>query len=181
MKIQKTTLQHAFLIKPCIMSDDRGTFRETFRKTTLEAEGVYDEWVQENCSTSKAGVIRGLHFQTKDPQAKLVTCLSGKILDIIIDLRVGSSTFGKHQVFELTGENELQLYVPQGFAHGFAVIEEAKVYYKCSTYWDKESDGGINPCDERFGYPWGIKNPIISPKDLALEKFSGKSPKWEIW
>ncbi len=168
MKVISEHLNGLKLIKLDIFSDDRGFFTERFSKNKFDSIGVPSNYIQDNFSRSKAGVVRGLHFQRSPNQAKLVGCTRGKILDVAVDIRKDSKTFGEHFSVELTGENGLMLYVPAGFAHGFAALEESDVMYKVDGLYNKEGEGGIIYNDAAININWGIKHPIVSDKDLKL-------------
>ena len=170
MEIIKTDIEGVLILKPHIFGDARGYFYESYNKKLLsDLAPEIPEFVQDNQSYSTYGVVRGLHFQ-KAPyaQAKLVRVVSGKVLDVAVDLRAGSPTFGKHVSVELSGENHLQFFIPEGFAHGFSVLSHEVVFqYKCSRFYNKESEGGIIFNDPALGIDWGIpeKDMILSPKD----------------
>lgn len=170
MEIIKTDIEGVLILKPHIFGDARGYFYESYNKKLLsDLAPEIPEFVQDNQSYSTYGVVRGLHFQ-KAPyaQAKLVRVVSGKVLDVAVDLRAGSPTFGKHVSVELSGENHLQFFIPEGFAHGFSVLSHEVVFqYKCSSFYNKESEGGIIFNDPDLGIDWGIpqKDMILSPKD----------------
>jgi dTDP-4-dehydrorhamnose 3,5-epimerase len=166
MEIVKTKSGCLIIPIRCI-EDRRGFFSEVFRK-----EWGLPEFVQDNCSTSIPGVVRGLHFQKKNPQGKYVRCLSGLMLDVAVDLRIGSATYGRVDVFQLSPTGD-SVYIPPGFAHGFMAIDRSVLYYKCTTYYDADSDGGINPMDDSMNLPWiGRKDLIVSDKDLSLPKIA---------
>lgn len=176
MKFLETAINGVYLIKPLIFEDERGYFFETFKENEFN-ENIKDiSFIQENESKSCYGVIRGLHYQKGDnAQSKLVRCVKGMILDVAVDIREGSPTFGKHVSAILTEDNHFQLFIPRGFAHGFSVLsDEAIVQYKCDNYYNKDSEGGINPFDENLGIEWMIpKNKIkLSEKDLKWEKLN---------
>ncbi len=146
MKLEKTNLEDCFILSPKVFEDERGTFSETFNaKNFLDQTGIAVTFVQDNQSTSKYGVVRGLHFQTGvHGQAKLVRVVKGSALDVVVDLRKGSPSFGKSFSIVLSGENKKQLFIPRGFAHGFSVLEDDTVFsYKCDAYYNKESERGI--------------------------------------
>ena len=170
MKVRKTDIQDLLVIEPEIYGDSRGYFFESFSKRKFEAAtGVQADFVQDNESKSAYGVIRGLHFQ-KDPhaQAKLVRVVRGKVLDVAVDLRPDSPTYGRYHAEELSEDNHLQLYIPKGFAHGFSVLsDEAVLQYKCDGYYNPESEGGIAWNDPDLNIDWGIpaENVILSAKD----------------
>ena len=175
-----TLLKDAFIIDPKVFNDDRGYFFESFRKNLFDDLHISD-FVQENESLSSYGVIRGLHFQ-KNPhaQSKLVRVVRGRILDVIVDLRQASPTFGKWISVELSSENKRQLFIPRGFAHGFSVLsEKTLVMYKCDNYYHKESEGGILYNDPSLAISWKVneENAILSPKDLQLSTFSAYKEK----
>jgi dTDP-4-dehydrorhamnose 3,5-epimerase len=153
-------------IFPKIFPDNRGYFFESFRQDWLSSLGIEQHWVQDNQSFSQKGTVRGLHFQHAPfAQAKLVRVISGKVLDVAVDLRKDSPTFGKSYSTILDSERNNLFYVPVGFAHGFAVLEDAVFVYKCSNYYHKASEGGITWNDPALGIDWGVSDPIISEKD----------------
>lgn len=177
MEIIKTDIEGVLILKPHIFGDARGYFYESYNKKLLsDLAPEIPEFVQDNQSYSTYGVVRGLHFQ-KAPyaQAKLVRVVRGKVLDVAVDLRAGSPTFGKHVSVELSGENHLQFFIPEGFAHGFSVLSHEVVFqYKCSRFYNKESEGGIIFNDLDLGIDWGIpqKDMILSPKDKVHPTFA---------
>ena len=178
MKFLETAINGVYLIKPLIFEDERGYFFETFKENEFN-ENIKDiSFIQENESKSCYGVIRGLHYQKgDDAQSKLVRCVKGMILDVAVDLREGSPTFGKYTSAILTEDNHCQFFIPKGFAHGFSVLsDEAIVQYKCDNFYNKESECGINPFDDDLGIEWMIpKNKvIISEKDSKWEKLNMK-------
>jgi dTDP-4-dehydrorhamnose 3,5-epimerase len=153
MERLETRLEGLVLIKPVVHGDHRGFFNETYRRNVYADLGVSDEFVQDNHSRSKHGIVRGMHFQ--HGMAKLVRCARGAILDVVVDLRRGSPDFGQWEGFELNDENLHQLYVPDGFGHGFCVLSEmADVIYKCSSYFKEEDEGGISYNDPDVGIEW---------------------------
>ena len=173
MQIHETSLPGVKLLELNAFSDDRGYFKETFRGTWAADLGLVDAFVQDNISRSYQGTIRGLHYQKERPQAKLVQCISGRILDVAVDLRKNSSTFGEYYSVVLSEKNHKQLYIPEGFAHGFSVLsDQAIVHYKCSRYYDKESERGIRWDDPLIHIDWEISKPILSEKDRCLPLFS---------
>ena len=164
MEVIKTDIEGVVIIEPRIFRDDRGYFYESFSQREFEEKVCRTTFVQDNQSKSSYGVLRGLHFQ-KPPycQSKLVRCIKGAVLDVAVDLRKGSPTFGKHVAVELTEENHRQLFVPRGFAHGFAVLSEEAVFqYKCDNFYNKESEGAIAWNDPELAIDWRI------PADKAL-------------
>jgi dTDP-4-dehydrorhamnose 3,5-epimerase len=155
MQVIPTSLEGVAIIEPTVHGDSRGFFAETFRKNVLADAGIDHDWVQENHSRSARGVVRGMHFQTDPGQDKLVRCARGSIVDAVVDLRRGSPTYGRWESFALSDENMRQLYVPIGFAHGFAVTSDiADVVYKCSWYYVAETERGIRYDDPDVGIEW---------------------------
>lgn len=171
MEILKTEIEGLLILKPKVFTDSRGYFYESYSKRVFdEAVGREVDFVQDNQSKSSYGVVRGLHFQ-KPPfaQSKLVRCIKGRVLDVAVDLRKDSPTFGKHFAVELTEDNNLQFFIPRGFAHGFSVLSEEAVFqYKCDNYYAPQADGGISLNDESLGIDWRIapEDRILSDKDL---------------
>jgi dTDP-4-dehydrorhamnose 3,5-epimerase len=157
---------------PTKFHDDRGHFYESYNQTRFAANGIKENFVQDNYSFSTAGVIRGLHFQ-KEPngQGKLVRCMTGKVMDIVVDLRKSSPTFGQHGSYLLDAEIGNMLYVPVGFAHGFVALTETIFVYKCTNFWNKEAESGIRWNDPTLNIQWGVENPIVSDKDQILPLF----------
>lgn len=169
MEVIKTDIEGVVVIKPRIFEDERGYFFESFSQREFDEKVCPTRFVQDNESKSTYGVIRGLHFQ-REPyaQSKLVRCVKGKVLDVAVDIRPDSTTFGRHVAVELSEENHLQLFIPKGFAHGFAVLSEEAVFqYKCDEFYHPESEGGINLADKFIGIDWKIPvdKAIISSKD----------------
>lgn len=176
MEIQKTPLKDCFILKPNIFRDARGLFFETYNQRLFEkTTGITVNFVQDNQSISKRGVLRGLHFQTGNrAQAKLVRAVKGKVLDIVVDIRKQSETFGKTFSIVLDDEEQLQLFVPRGFAHGFITLSELSIFaYKCDNFYDKESESGIIYNDATLALDWHLPKEefIISEKDLELPTF----------
>ncbi|MAO46028.1 MAG: dTDP-4-dehydrorhamnose 3,5-epimerase [Crocinitomicaceae bacterium] len=183
LEVKNTTIEGLVLIRPARYEDERGYFSETFSDRDFAcvlgdgAEPV--DFVQDNESVSKASVIRGLHFQVPPkPMGKLVRVLSGSIIDVAVDLRKDSPTYGKHEAVRLDTVEGWQFYIPPGFAHGFASLEEdTKVAYKCTEFYAPECEQSILFNDEDLAIDWGVKEPIVSEKDLRSVKFSDfKSP-----
>lgn len=172
MEIVKTEIEGLYIIRPKVFEDARGYFFESFSQREMEEKigGGYD-FVQDNESRSSYGVVRGLHFQNKPySQTKIVRCVRGRVLDVAVDLRDGSPTYGKHQCCELSEDNHLQFFIPKGFAHGFAVLSpEAVFQYKCDEFYHPEAEGGIQAMDPALGIDWQIPQSeiIMSDKDLA--------------
>jgi dTDP-4-dehydrorhamnose 3,5-epimerase len=155
MRALATRLDGPILVEPKIHGDERGFFQETYRRNVYAELGIPEEFVQDNHSRSGRGIVRGMHFQVGDGMAKLVRCARGAILDVVVDLRRGSPTFGEWEGFELNDENLHQLYVPVGFAHGFCVTGEiADVIYKCDSYYDESIERGIKYDDPDVGVEW---------------------------
>jgi len=176
VKILQTHLKDCFVLTPTIFSDERGTFYETFNKNVFEkVSGQRVNFVQDNQSTSTFGVLRGLHYQIGEmAQAKLVRVIQGKVLDIVVDIREDSETFGKHFSIVLDDKKQEQLFVPQGFAHGFITLSEtSKFAYKCDNFYDKASEKGIIYNDATLGLDWHLSEEdfIISEKDKLLPTF----------
>jgi dTDP-4-dehydrorhamnose 3,5-epimerase len=166
MDITPTNIPDVLLIKPEVYSDERGFFLETYREELLKEKGIDIRFVQDNLSKSQKGTVRGLHYQIEQPQDKLLMVMQGRILDVAVDLRRGSSTFGKHTAVELSSENKHQLFIPKGFAHGFSVLsDEALVYYKCSDYYFPSGERGLLWNDAGLAINWQVENPVISEKD----------------
>ena len=157
---------------PIKFHDDRGHFYESYNQTRFAANGITENFVQDNYSFSTAGVIRGLHFQ-KEPhgQGKLVRCMTGKVMDVVVDLRKSSPTFGQHGTYILDAEIGNMLYVPVGFAHGFVALTDAIFVYKCTDFWNKEAESGIRWNDPTLNISWGVENPVVSDKDQILPLF----------
>jgi len=177
MKAIETKLKGCFIIEPRVFKDERGYFFESFNhKAFSEAIGQEVTFVQDNQSYSKKGVLRGLHFQKgKYAQAKLVRVLYGQVLDVAVDLRKDSATFGQYVSVELTGDNKKQLFIPRGFAHGFVVLSKsAHFFYKCDNYYNTESEGGILYNDKTLKIDWRLSEYtlIVASKDRNLETFS---------
>lgn len=169
MNIISTDIPDVLILEPKVFGDARGYFFESWNKAQLEEAGIHCDFIQDNESKSKFGVIRGLHYQAAPyTQAKLVRVISGAVLDVALDIRKGSPTFGKHVAVELTGENKRQLFVPRGFAHGFAVLSEEAVFaYKCDNKYMPSSERGIALNDPALGIDWRVNltGLILSPKD----------------
>ncbi len=171
-----TPLDGCFILKPSIFSDHRGYFYESYNRKDFNRIAEFDAvFVQDNQALSNYGTVRGLHFQKGEwAQAKLVRVIQGKVLDVAVDLRPGSATYGRHVSVELSGENHLQLFVPRGFAHGYSVLEDKTLFsYKCDNYYHKEAEGGIIYNDTTLGIDWKIPadRMQISEKDLRLGMF----------
>jgi dTDP-4-dehydrorhamnose 3,5-epimerase len=166
VNFQPTDLPGVVVIEPTVFEDDRGFFMESFHRPKFAAAGIDAEFVQDNHSRSRRGVLRGLHYQLKHPQGKLVRVIRGEIYDVAVDLRRSTPTFGCWYGCELDERNHRQMYVPPGFAHGFCVISEsAEVIYKCTAVYHPEDEHTLLWNDPALGITWPLANPIISPKD----------------
>ncbi len=175
MQATETALKGCFIIEPRVFKDDRGYFFESFnQKVFEELIGQNVNFVQDNQSFSQYGVIRGIHFQQGEhAQAKLVRVLAGEVLDVAVDLRKNSETYGQHVAVKLTAANHKQLFVPRGFGHGFSVLSKTAIFaYKCDNYYHKDSEGGIVYNDPRLAIDWGIPAEMVqvSEKDIELDK-----------
>lgn len=172
MKIEQTFINDLVILTPDVFEDERGYFFESYNKNKLSGLGIDVNFVQDNQSFSQRGTLRGLHYQNPPfAQTKLVRVLQGEIMDVAVDLRKDSATYGKHFSVKLTAENKKQLLVPQGFAHGFSVLSEtAVVMYKCDEFYNKPSEGGIRFDDPSLNIDWGmnLKDAIVSEKDQIL-------------
>lgn len=180
MKIKETPLKDCYIIEPTVFADDRGYFYEKYNeKKFRDLTGLDGNFVQDNVSKSSYGVLRGIHLQKgSHAQAKLVSCLEGRVLDVAVDLREDSPTFGKWFSLELTGENKLQLYVPRGFGHGFSVLSETAVFsYKCDNLYNKESEGSVLWNDPDLNIEWGLPEAdiVLSDKDRTGPTFKDKN------
>ena len=169
MEVVTTDIEGVYIIKPRVFGDARGYFFESYSKREFEEKVGKVDFVQDNESMSKKGVMRGLHFQRPPfTQSKLVRCVKGAVLDVAVDIRKGSPTYGKHVAVELTEDNHRQFFVPRGFAHGFAVLSDVAVFqYKCDNFYHPEADGGISILDDSLGIDWRIPTDkaILSEKD----------------
>lgn len=174
-ELRSTPIEGLLEIFPRVFHDSRGYFFESFRLDWFTKEEISVDWVQDNQSFSQKGTVRGLHFQVAPyAQAKLVRVITGKVLDVVVDLRKDSPTFGEHFATLLDGVKNNLLYIPAGFAHGFSVLEDAIFAYKCSNYYHQPSEGGILWNDPVLGIDWQVQSPIISDKDklwMTLEEF----------
>ena len=169
MEVLTTDIEGVYIIKPRVFGDARGYFFESYSKREFEEKVGKVDFVQDNESMSKKGVMRGLHFQRPPyAQSKLVRCVKGSVLDVAVDIRKGSPTYGKHVAVELTEDNHLQFFIPKGFAHGFVVLSDVAVFqYKCDNFYHPEADGGISILDDSLGIDWkkSTQNAILSEKD----------------
>ncbi|MDL2210517.1 dTDP-4-dehydrorhamnose 3,5-epimerase [Desulfovibrio sp. OttesenSCG-928-O18] len=172
MKIETTPLAGVLLVKPKVWRDTRGYFVETWQKERYKEAGIDLPFVQDNRSRSSRGILRGLHFQRTFPQGKLVSVSRGSVFDVAVDIRKGSPTFGQWYGAELTEENQHQMWVPPGLAHGFCVCSESADFsYKCTEYYHPEDEGSIRWNDPDLAIVWPVADPILSAKDLAAPLF----------
>ena len=168
MKVIETKLPGCVVIEPAVFGDARGYFFETWNAERFAALGLPDRFVQSNVSTSAQGVLRGLHYQWPRPQGKLVSVLEGEVYDVAVDIRRGSPTFGQWEAVVLSAENKKQFWIPEGFAHGFAVLSERALFsYMCTNVYDKTADAGVRWDDPAIGIDWPIGSPNLSDKDAA--------------
>lgn len=166
MKILKTSLPDVLIIEPQVFEDNRGFFMESYHRKRYEQAAISAVFVQDNLSYSIHGTLRGLHYQYPHGQAKLIQAVKGEIFDVAVDIRVNSPTFGKWTAIRLSDRNRRQVYIPEGFAHGFCVLSEtAVIIYKCSDYYAPESERGILWSDPALGIDWPVKTPLLSHKD----------------
>lgn len=173
MQVKETQLQGCYIIQPTVFEDSRGYFYESFNENTFaKLTGQTVHFVQDNCSSSTYGVLRGLHFQKGEyAQAKLVSVVKGSVLDVAVDLRTGSTSYGQYVAVELTENNHTQLFIPRGFAHGFVVTSLSAVFtYKCDNFYNKAAEGGVRYDDPSLQINWGINADklIVSEKDMEL-------------
>ena len=175
MEVKKTKINGVFLLKPQIFEDNRGYFFESFNANKFnEATDLNVQFVQDNQSLSSKNVLRGLHFQHPPfAQSKLVSVIKGKVLDVVVDIRKDSVTYGEYIAEYLSEENHHQLYIPEGMAHGFLTLKNHTIFsYKCSNYYHKDSEDGIIWNDSNLNINWGIKNPLVSKKDQLAKNFA---------
>ncbi len=173
MEITKTTIEGLLIIQPDVFPDERGYFFESYNLKKFQVNNIETNFVQDNISKSRKGTLRGLHYQVGDKaQGKLCFVLQGKVLDVAVDLRLNSPTFGKHFSTELSEDNHLQFWIPVGFAHGFSVLSDTAIFqYKCTNFYSKENERTILYCDPDLNIDWKIDNPIVSTKDLNANPF----------
>ncbi|HMV70092.1 MAG TPA: dTDP-4-dehydrorhamnose 3,5-epimerase [Myxococcota bacterium] len=167
MKVEELGLPGVLLLHADAFPDERGLFCEVFRESRYAELGI-GGFVQDNHSRSRRGVVRGLHFQLRHPQAKLLTVLRGEIFDVVVDIRVGSPTFGQHVTAVLSGGSGRQLWVPPGYAHGFCALEDSDVLYKCTDVWHADDSRGVRWDDPLLAIPWPIAEPVMSGADRRL-------------
>jgi dTDP-4-dehydrorhamnose 3,5-epimerase len=172
MEFRKTSIEGLIEIYPRVFGDARGHFFESYREDLFAQNGIPFHFVQDNQSFSTAGVLRGLHFQNSPfAQGKLVRVIIGKVIDVAVDIRPGSPTFGKYEKFVLDAKLQNMVYIPEGFAHGFAALEDSIFSYKCTNNYNKVAEGGIIWNDSDLNIDWSIENPNVSVKDLELPNF----------
>ena len=180
MNITKTDIEGLIIIEPQIFKDSRGCFFESWNAKKFKQLGISEDFVQDNQSVSSKGVLRGLHFQNPPyAQAKLVRVIEGSVLDVAVDLRKNSPTYGMHVSVILSEQNNKSFFIPKGFAHGFLSLEDNSVFnYKCSDYYNKESEGSLLWNDEDLKIDWQIDNPLVSEKDLQADFFKNFKTKF---
>ncbi len=171
--VEKTFIKDILIIKPSVFTDSRGYFFESFNRNRFSEHGLESDFIQDNVSKSVKGTIRGLHYQVGNhAQSKLCQVIHGKVLDVAVDIRFGSPTFGKHFSIELSGENKLQLWIPKGFAHGFSVLSDEAIFsYKCTAFYNKEDERTILFNDPDLAVNWKTADPVVSEKDLKGTRF----------
>ena len=174
MKVERFEIAGLLLIKPTVYSDERGMFYETYARNNYSIEGIPDTFLQDNESISKRNVLRGLHFQLPPhDQGKLVRVVKGAAMDVAVDIRKLSPTYGKYIMVELSEENKNQFWIPSGFAHGFLSLSDETIFsYKCTNTYHKDSESGLIWNDKDINIQWNIDNPIVSDKDKQLASFS---------
>jgi dTDP-4-dehydrorhamnose 3,5-epimerase len=183
MNVLETSIPGVLIVEPKLFGDARGFFVEMYQSERYKASGIGRHFVQDNLSRSAAGVLRGLHFQNPKPQGKLVTVLNGAVLDVAVDVRVGSPSFGTHVAVELNSENRRQLWIPRGMAHGFVVLSEtADFFYKCDEFYSPSDELVLRWNDPVLGIDWGCASPTLSARDQAgrsLAQLEGLLPLYE--
>ena len=176
MFVEQSILKEVKIIKPNIYSDERGSFLELFKSSIFKKFGLPHKFVQENQVFSRKGVLRGLHYQLNYPQGKLVRCITGAILDVVVDIRKGSPNFAKFTIIEISAENQIAVYVPEGFAHGYIVkSSESLVLYNCTNEYSPEDEYGIIWSDSRLNINWGNQSPVVSKKDSCFPSLSNQN------
>jgi dTDP-4-dehydrorhamnose 3,5-epimerase len=173
IQVEETAIPDVKIIRATRFNDERGFFTETYKEAEYLEAGI-PRFVQDNLSESSKGIIRGLHWQTSPfAQGKLVSCLSGSILDVAVDIRTESATFGQHVSVELNSNEQISLWIPEGFAHGFQAQENStRVHYKVTNYWSKDSEQGLNPLDPVIGIRWPIVQYLLSEKDRTAQNWA---------
>lgn len=174
MQVEKTFIEGLLVIKPKVFEDKRGYFFESYNEKLLQQAGLDTRFVQDNQSLSQKNVLRGLHFQAPPhAQGKLVRVIKGSVLDVVVDIRKKSPTYGKHFALELNEQNKTMLWVPEGFAHGFVTLQDETIfYYKCNNYYSKESEGCVKWNDPGLAIDWNVSNPVLSDKDRSGTPFA---------
>mgnify|MGYP006279950329 CR=1 FL=1 len=176
MDVFDASLPGVRVIEPDVYSDDRGSFMETWNARDYGKHGLDVTFVQDNLSRSQTNVLRGLHFQNPRPQGKLISVLQGAVYDVVVDVRADSSTFGQWEGMRLSADNARQLYVPEGFAHGFVVTSgEALFHYKCTDFYHPESEAVVRWDDEQIGIDWPVQDPILSDRDRTAPRLQDLS------
>ncbi len=177
MNVIPTSLEGVLTIEPKVFRDQRGFFMETYHREKYRQFGIDRVFVQDNLSYSAKGTLRGLHYQITKPQAKLVQVMKGEVFDVAVDIRPGSPTFGKWTGVYLSAENCRQLFIPEGFAHGFCVLSDDAIFcYKCSEFYAPQDEGGILWSDPDIGIEWLIEDPIVSEKDARYPRLRERTP-----
>lgn len=173
MEITETEIKGLYIIQPRVFEDERGHFFESFSEKLMEEAGISEKFVQDNQSLSSRGVLRGLHFQAPPfAQGKLVRVIKGAVLDVAVDIRKNSPTYGKHFSIELNEQNKTMFYISPGFAHGFSTLQDNTIFhYKCTSYYNKASEGCVLWNDHDLGIDWQMQNPLLSAKDLSGTPF----------
>jgi dTDP-4-dehydrorhamnose 3,5-epimerase len=183
MNVNQTAIPEVLIVEPKVFGDSRGFFFELYQSERYAASGIPSRFVQDNLSRSAKGVLRGLHIQNPNPQGKLVTVLRGSVLDVAVDVRKGSPTFGEHVAVELTDENRRQFWIPRGFAHGFIVTSEsADFFYKCDALYSPKDEIVVRWDDPQLGIDWGNAAPIVSQRDKdgrSLADLKAQLPRYE--
>lgn len=177
MKIIETRLPGCVVIEPAVFGDERGFFFETWNAARFGEHGLPTEFVQSNVSSSSRGVLRGLHYQWPNPQGKLVSVLEGEVYDVAVDIRRGSPTFGQWEAVMLSAENKRQFWIPEGFAHGFAVVSERAIFsYLCTAVYDRAADASVRWDDPAIGVGWPVSDPQLSAKDAVAPLLADIAP-----
>ena len=178
MKVEETPLKGVLVIKPDVFGDSRGYFFESYKSTEYVKCGIAQDFVQDNISRSVKGTMRGLHYQVGEfAQGKLCQVIYGMVLDVVVDIRKNSPTFGKHFSVILSEKEHCQIWIPPGFAHGFSVLSDYAIFhYKCTQFYNKESERSINYADSELNIDWKVDNPIVSDKDKSARLFKDIGP-----
>ncbi len=176
MTAVETEIEGLRVFAPRVFEDERGSFMEVYHAARYAEEGLTERFVQDNLSRSRRGVIRGLHFQRRHPQGKLIQVVRGAVYDVAVDLRSGSPTFGQHLGVDLSDTNHRQLWVPPGFAHGFCALSDADVLYKCTDVYHPDDEGGLLWDDPALGIAWPVETPMLSDRDLQHPTLAALGP-----